>query len=87
MRTWKKIEGFDFKEILFEEYNKIAKITINRPECRNAFTPLTTLEMSRAFAYCRECQGIRVVILTGACLLYTSPSPRDQRGSRMPSSA
>lgn len=66
MRIWKKIEGFDFKEILFEEYNKIAKITINRPECRNAFTPLTTLEMSRAFAYCRECQGIRVVILTGA---------------------
>ena len=29
MREWKKIEGFDFKEIIFEEYNHIAKITIN----------------------------------------------------------
>ena len=26
-RNWKTIEGFDFKEILFEEYNGIAKIT------------------------------------------------------------
>ena len=66
MRNWKKIEGFDFKEIIFEEYNHIAKITINRERYRNAFTPLTTWEMSQAFSYCRECQGIRVVILTGA---------------------
>ena len=29
-RVWNKIKGFDFKEILFEEYNHIAKITINR---------------------------------------------------------
>lgn len=65
-REWKKIEGFDFKEILFEEYNHIAKITINRPQYRNAFTPLTTFEMSQAFAYCREAHNIRVVILTGA---------------------
>lgn len=65
-RQWKKIAGFDFKEILFEEYNHIAKITIDRPRYRNAFTPLTTLEMSRALAYCRETQDIRVVILTGA---------------------
>ena len=41
MREWKKIEGFDFKEIIFEEYNHIAKITINRERYRNAFTPLT----------------------------------------------
>ena len=39
MRNWKKIEGFDFKEIIFEEYNHIAKITINRERYRNAFTP------------------------------------------------
>ena len=63
---WKTIEGFDFKEILFEEYNHIAKITINRERYRNAFTPLTTWEMSQAFAYCREAQNIRVVLLTGA---------------------
>ena len=65
-REWKKIEGFDFKEILFEEYNNIAKITINRPRYRNAFTPLTVKEMSEAFLYCRESLDIRVVILTGA---------------------
>lgn len=65
-REWKTIPGFDFKEILFEEYNHIAKITINRPRYRNAFTPLTVWEMSQAFSYCRNTMNIRVVILTGA---------------------
>lgn len=63
-REWTTIK--DFKEILFEKYNHIAKITINRPRYRNAFTPLTTLELSQAFSYCRESSDIRVVILTGA---------------------
>ena len=63
-REWKTIK--DFKEILFEKYNHIAKITINRPRYRNAFTPLTTLELSQAFSCCRESSDIRVVILTGA---------------------
>lgn len=74
-RTWKKIEAFDFKEILFEEYNHIAKITINRPHYRNAFTPLTTWELSQAFTYCRDCLDLRVVILTGAL----SEVPEGQR--------
>lgn len=65
-RNWKTIAGFDFKEILFEEYNHIAKITINRPRYRNAFTPLTVWEMSQASTYCRDHLDIRVVILTGA---------------------
>ena len=65
-REWKKVEGFDFKEILFEQYDRIAKITINRERYRNAFTPLTTLEMSQAFNHCREASDIRVVLLTGA---------------------
>ena len=59
-----------FKEIILEEYNGIAKVTINRPRYRNAFTPLTTLELSQAFTIIREAQQIRVAILTGA------PSPR-----------
>ena len=63
-REWKEIRKFE--EILFEEYNGIAKITINRPRYRNAFTPRTTLELSQAFALCREMQNIRVVLLTGA---------------------
>ena len=63
-REWKEIRKFE--EILFEEYNGIAKITINRSRYRNAFTPKTTLELSQAFAACREMQNIRVVLLTGA---------------------
>ena len=65
-RQWTPIKGFDVKEILFESFEGIAKITINRPRYRNAFTPLTTWEMSQAFAYCREASDISVVILTGA---------------------
>ena len=63
-RIW--IPTHEFREILFEEYNHIAKITINRARYRNAFTPLTTLELSQAFSICREDSNIRVVILTGA---------------------
>ena len=63
-RKWKEIKKFE--EICFEEYHGIAKITINRPHYRNAFTPKTTLELSQAFALCRELQRIRVVLLTGA---------------------
>ena len=63
-REWKEIRKFE--EILFEEYNGIAKITINRPRYRNAFTPKTTQELSDAFAICRELQRIRVVLLTGS---------------------
>ena len=65
-REWKPIEGFNFEEILFEEYNHIAKVTINRPRYRNAFTPKTVWEISQEFNYCREALDIRVVILTGA---------------------
>ena len=54
MREWKTIR--EFEEILFEEYNGIAKITINRPRYRNAFTPKTTWELSQAFNLCREMQ-------------------------------
>lgn len=65
-REWTPVEGFNFQEILFETYNGIAKITINRPRYRNAFTPQTTWEMSQAFAFCREEANVSVVILTGA---------------------
>ena len=43
----------------------IAKITINRPEVRNAFRPETVIELSDAFERAREDQGVGVVILTG----------------------
>lgn len=43
----------------------IGKITINRPECRNAFRPQTVMELQDAFSVVREDQSIGVVILTG----------------------
>lgn len=63
-REWKQIT--EYKEILFDWYEGIARITINRPRYRNAFTPQTTAEISQALHYCRECPDIAVVLLTGA---------------------
>ncbi len=63
-RVWKTIK--EYKEILFEFYNGIARITINRERYRNAFTPTTTAEMSDALTICREKQDICVVVFTGA---------------------
>lgn len=54
-----------YKEILFQQYNGIARISINRPQVRNAFTPLTVKEMIDAMNYCREDANIGVIILTG----------------------
>ncbi len=64
MRTWKTIK--EYQEILFDIYEGIARITINRPRYRNAFTPLTVSEISDAFHICRENPSICVVVLTGA---------------------
>src|SRR5262245_53469923 len=63
--TWKKREGYE--DVVYEKSEDgIAKITINRPEVRNAFRPLTVKEMSRAFDDARDDMNIGVVILTGA---------------------
>ena len=64
MANWTSMHTF--KEILLEEYGGIAKVTINRPRYRNAFTPTTTAELSQAFNIIREARHIRVVLLTGA---------------------
>ena len=55
----------EYKEILFHKYEGIARISINRPEVHNAFTPLTVSEMIDAMNICREDADIRVIILTG----------------------
>ena len=64
MREWKTIKEYD--EILFEQFEKIAKITINRPHVHNAFTPKTVAEMIEAFSICRDRRDIGVILLTGA---------------------
>ncbi|HUX38975.1 MAG TPA: 1,4-dihydroxy-2-naphthoyl-CoA synthase [Rectinemataceae bacterium] len=63
-RNWKTIK--DYEEILFDFFEGIARITINRPRYRNAFTPDTTKELCDAMNYCREAPEISVVVLTGA---------------------
>lgn len=55
-----------FKDILYHKSGGIAKITINRPEVRNAFRPLTVKEMMRALDDARMDEAIGVIILTGA---------------------
>lgn len=61
---WKALEGYE--DIIYEKGEGIAKVTINRPEVRNAFRPKTVQEMYRAFADAREDLEIGVVLLTGA---------------------
>lgn len=61
---WIKIR--DFEDIKFERTDEgVAKITINRPEVRNAFRPETVKELMEAFDLCRDDSSIGVVILTG----------------------
>jgi naphthoate synthase len=62
-RIWTSIK--EFEEIKFEYFEGIAKITINRPRYRNAFTPDTVKEMIEAMVCCRENPDIFTVILTG----------------------
>jgi naphthoate synthase len=62
--TWTPIR--EFTDIRYERTaDGIAKITISRPEVRNAFRPLTVREMQEAFALARDDATIGVVILTG----------------------
>jgi naphthoate synthase len=60
---WETIK--EYKEILFQQYHGIAKISINRPHKHNAFTPLTVQEMSEAMEMARQDTKIGVIILTG----------------------
>ena len=55
----------EYTDIKYEKYNGIAKITINRPERRNAFRPLTVKEMINALSDARSDNEIGVIIVTG----------------------
>src|SRR4030081_2393725 len=61
--AWTKVR--DFQDIKYEHFEGIAKVTINRPEVRNAFRPETVSEMQEAFAHVRDDSSIGVVLLTG----------------------
>jgi naphthoate synthase len=55
----------EYEEILYQFHEGIARISINRPEVRNAFTPLTVMELSGAMELSRQNPDIDVIILTG----------------------
>jgi naphthoate synthase len=61
---WKTVKNY--QDIKFEKTDDgIGKVTINRPEVRNAFRPETVIEMQEAFEICRNDSSIGVIILTG----------------------
>jgi len=64
---WKKVipVAGGYQDIIYEKMDGIAKITINRPQVRNAFRPETVIEMYEAFTDAREDQNIGVILLTG----------------------
>lgn len=62
-RIWTKIK--EYEDILFEYYQGIAKISINRPNVYNAFRPKTNFEILDAFNYCKNSSDVKVVVLTG----------------------
>ena len=65
--NWKIGDGGEnFTDVKYETAEGIAKITINRPEVRNAFRPQTLFELEKAFSFARDDDQVGVIILTGA---------------------
>jgi len=64
--SFKWIKAKEYQDIVYEKMDGIAKITINRPEKRNAFRPETTKELFDAFTDAREDSEVGVILLTGA---------------------
>jgi naphthoate synthase len=62
--VWQQVKAFT--DIRYEKADGIAKVTINRPEKRNAFRPETIMQMYEAFIDAREDPTVGVVLLTGA---------------------
>lgn len=63
MPTWE--QRGEWRDIRYEVAEGMAKVTINRPEVRNAFRPQTIVELSAAFELARDDPEVGVVILTG----------------------
>jgi len=61
--NWKTIKKYE--EIKFDLFEGIAKISINRPEKHNAFSPRTVKEMIDAMNLCRDDEKIQVIVFTG----------------------
>jgi naphthoate synthase len=64
LNSW--VRSGEYADIWYDTMDGIARITINRPEVRNAFRPQTLFELSHAFNVARDDPEIGVIILTGA---------------------
>ena len=65
--AWQLGEGGEkFTDIIYQVADGIAKITINRPEVRNAFRPETLIELQAAFSLARDDESVGVIIFTGS---------------------
>jgi naphthoate synthase len=73
--------GGDYEDIRYELAEGIAKITIDRPELRNAFRPETLIELSEALERAREDTEVGVIVLTGeGPLAFCSGGDQQVRG-------
>ncbi|MGB5444574.1 MAG: 1,4-dihydroxy-2-naphthoyl-CoA synthase [Psychromonas sp.] len=78
--SWEKSD-LEFTDILYHKADGIAKITINRPQVRNAFRPQTVNEMMQALNDARYDNSIGVIILTGqGRLAFCSGGDQSVRG-------
>ncbi len=62
--AWKQV--CPYQDIIYETAEGMAKLTINRPQVRNAFRPQTLFELQDAFLRAREDRDVGVIIFTGA---------------------
>src|SRR3954470_4326858 len=62
--NWQKVG--DYEDVIYEKAEGIARITINRPEVRNAFRPKTVFELQQTLEDAHEDPEVGVVLLTGA---------------------
>lgn len=63
--SWQNVPGFSFTDILYQHDDGVARISINRPQVRNAFRPETIGELQQAFSHAHLDSSIGAVILTG----------------------
>ncbi len=78
---WQVPAGLEFQDILYHQAEGIAKITINRPQVRNAFRPETVQELGQALARAHLDPEIGVIVLCGAGeLAFCSGGDQNVRG-------
>ena len=79
---WQAVAEKKYTDILYHQWEGIARITINRPELRNAFRPRTVEELIDAFHHAHHDPAVGVIVLTGAGeLAFCSGGDQKVRGT------